>query len=315
MAWRDGELIRADVQGAGMTLRPVPGSAFASKPALSGILVGGDALVLDEGRFFTAYSPSGTKRLEMPPLPPDTSLASLVTAGGGLCATGWQGRTPVQVVLAPASSPPPLGAAPCPIGDGNGGIAGWLLPGPRARIVDVAGTVVELGVPLGLDAMGKRIEGGWLVHHREGGLLQRDGRTTLRLEGSVGFAVDGKRIYVFEPRARRISMVDGDALAPLYQEKSGRGLGGPLSAGAAVERWQFAVHGDRALIIERVRLASCELEDRVYLMELSSAKTRLVLRGDRVRLHPLWAEGRFHFVEAESEYTTVTWDETSTSPP
>ena len=54
-------------------------------------------------------------------------------------------------------------------------------------------------------------------------------------------------------------------------------------------------------MVERVRLDSCELEDRLILLDVRTGTARSLSSDLKMRMHPLYAAGSFRFVEADAD--------------
>lgn len=137
--------------------------------------------------------------------------------------------------------------------------------------------------------------------------VARDGRRFTR-EIPLGHQVVASKEAVYLlGTSGALERVDASGAVPVIDRKPGHDLGGAaLLAGSVVERVQLAVdERQRAAVIERVRLRGCRVEDRVHVVDLGSRQVTTLAKDDQVRLHPTFARGRLHFLEADSTYEAI----------
>lgn len=88
----------------------------------------------------------------------------------------------------------------------------------------------------------------------------------------------------------------------LWERVPGRDLtGAPLPNGARVEQVKMSHWRTKLAFLERIRLQTCEVEDRVHLVEAGTTAFKTLRSGKGMRSHAVWGDGTLHVVEADVE--------------
>lgn len=315
VAWRDGDVIRAEVHGRSLAVPARPASFFRAAPALPGVIVGGGLFVVDRGEGLEVHGAAAVPRsLPLPGPPPLEGgwFAGPFGAGDGVGVVARRGREQRTVILTrPAGAPTP-DAEPLPDdADRPGELSGWLLPGAPAAFVDAEGKRFDAGVAIAPGTFVRGRRGVWLVPETDGTLVVRRGQAPFRVPHPSFVELTAREILVVTPvPPGRLALLEGETLRTVVEGGPGRDLVGPLPAGTTVARLELALrgpgpHGRRAeevLVVERLKHVDCQVEDRLVLVDVPTRSARVLAGGDVVRLHPTWAGDRFRFVEADPEY-------------
>jgi hypothetical protein len=100
--------------------------------------------------------------------------------------------------------------------------------------------------------------------------------------------------------------IDDQGHTPLITRRAGHDLAGTaFPRGAVLERVDFKAEGTHVIVLERLRLPTCEIVDRVHVVDLQSQRVTSVRDGRRLSVSPEYAAGAFFIVEAEKETSTV----------
>lgn len=321
-AWgfRDGTSTKIDVGAQHLELAaPIEGSArsrFAAQHAVRGFVVGRNVAVIDRGSELEIVTPDATRRVLAPTLR-DGELVHAVWRDHESGEVFLWARAPKRgargrvIALQAERTPPRLDAVA--VGDERGAHVGWLLPSrngePAVVVRNSSGgrdDVVTLAVDAPADISSAQLLAGRFVVRvaKRGFVLAADGSLVVELPSGFEVTAHNNVLYAINERAPGgFHLVGAHGLEPLLVPRARTDLAGaPLPAGAQVERVEIAMAGTRALVVERVRLSTCTVEDKLVLVDLQTKTARTLASGDVVRLHPMLAGDRFRFVEADASY-------------
>lgn len=192
----------------------------------------------------------------------------------------------------------------------NGELTGWEIdPGRHDELVAFPSAKVTRLVLGTFDAPAEvRLLEELVVEHGGASLRVTDGERSAVYPFSGSEALVYSRSHPFglslEHGLRRFTARGIEPVLPL---DDGHDLAGaPLPSGASVERLQVArVDGHRLVVIERLRLPGCRLDERAHLIDTRSGERRLLASGDLLRVLPLSFAGSPAWVESPVRYSFV----------
>lgn len=191
-------------------------------------------------------------------------------------------------------------------------LTGPAVPSPHISVT-TAQERAPLPMPLPLSADGswsasaRFVSGRLLISaNKRTWLVSRSGALITELAHGVTPSGHERNLFLIDsnlpgPRVQRVT--DGDTIEPWIAPRPGHDLAGlAVPDGARTERLQVQPANNLALFIERRRLKTCTVEDRLFFLDLMRAEVRLLASDDVVRIHPTWAGDRFRFVQADATY-------------
>lgn len=305
--------------GARRVERPTPrGPHEAAGPSLRYALAGRDAVALLDGkaREVEVLRAEGDERFPLPALEPGEDVGAVVTVGDGVGLT----------LVAQSRNGPPVrpfvwlrepserrragldaqGARPLLDEDALVGSLARTDAGWRVSLVRGFSAVVYGPTPVAPRTFVGEAEL-VVVHERDVRVFDYGGATSqLTLtDVDVLFRLDD-RVYRVAPGGglARLSAAGFEGILP---QAPGHDLAGaPLPKGAVIERVQVAPDDERRVaVVERVRSPGCRVRDRLHLVDVEARTVTTLAKDDAVRMHPAFARGRLHFVEADASYDVV----------
>jgi hypothetical protein len=285
---------------------------MASSAGIAHLLPGrGGALLLFEDHLELLLPSGASERFAWPALAPGERVwAPLVVPGGaGLILTSKRRDEALSRPFLWLREPPgqparPAGSRPFRTSADE---LGWLLPTTRGWELELPG-----GERRALPWPKESRPQVWADEEQHVAWSKRRLVAT-RAEASYEVALDDDKVFGMRSgvyllaRARGLFRVGASALEPVLPRQADKDLvGAQLPPGAFVERVLAASDGEaRLAVVERVRLAGCRVEDRVYEIALPDGKATTLARGERVRLHPAYSLGQLVLVEADAHYEVM----------
>lgn len=112
-------------------------------------------------------------------------------------------------------------------------------------------------------------------------------------------------VYTFHP-TEGVYVVDGVTPTLHFAFAPGRDVTGALPPqGAWLERMDFTNAKEKLLVLTRYRTETCELVDRVAIVDVAAKSARTVRDGLGFRVMPVAAKGDLYVVEADAETSSV----------
>jgi hypothetical protein len=311
----DDDTIHVVVGQRALQLPPAAGDAppsrLAAQNAVRGFVIGRGIAVIDRGAELEIVLPESSVRVPAPPLAGDEEIRSAwhIDDGVGLWipnARPSQDFNPGRAIqVIPMKTPrPPKGRSR--ILDLDHHFVGQLVPGDPGSVLLTSGSTVRLSMAIPpLVSHARMVLDRFVVSLRNKSfIVGQDGAVIASLPLGAWVEAHAGVLYVVDKEAS-VFRVGERALTPWMVRAPGHDVAGmPLPDGSRVERTTMSMHDGRALVIERVRLRTCTVEDRVALVDIASKAARTLAGGDVVRLHPTFAGDRFRFVEADASYGT-----------
>jgi hypothetical protein len=296
LAWRDADVIRAEVHGRALALPPRPGSPIRPRPTLPGVAAADHVLIVDRGEELELHEAGGVRRLPMPPLAPIREWTFDAFDGGLVARSYARGGPPREIeIVPPATAPPVPGSRP--VAAAAGQLGGWLVPGERMRFVDVDGRGFDIADAPPPGVRVRRLAGGGLLVHTPSRTLWREGQSPYRLPSGAHLHDHAGAIVLFGSRVPGVvALLDGEELLPIPTGVPRRGV---------VMRVQAVSRGPMTLLVERLQLDDCRVLDRLSLFDHGSRATRVLAEDDALRLHPRSMHDRFVFLEADPSYAAL----------
>lgn len=299
--------------------RPLPERLSRRQTHHSGLahaIAGDDVVALLHARELEVFTAAGGERFPFPTLHEGERLALPVLAGGGvgfvLAPDTASSELPVRPFLwlrEPAKHPQAVSSEGRPLllrGETVGRLFrandGW-----RVRLASGFAALAAPPHPTPPDVTVGDGGAELYVHHKRHLRVLGPGGAAfaLDLEERDVLTVAADRLYLLAP-GRGVERLSPKGRALLHERMEGADLAGRrLPKGAYVERVQASGDETRLAVIERVRFPGCRVEDRVHVLDLRTTTLQTLAEGEAVRLHPRFARGRLHFVEAEVRYDAV----------